>query len=148
MRKSVIDIPSQWLELPALASVQVTSEADGFPIESALTGETTRGWRASRPGEQIIRILFDTPVSIRKIQLHFVETEQSRTQEFVLRWNTPDGVPREIVRQQWNFSPGGSNSETEEYQVGLENAEVLELKIKPDIGGGNAVASLASLRLA
>jgi hypothetical protein len=148
MRKSVIDIPSQWLDLPALASVQVTSEADGFPVESALAGETTTGWRAAEPGEQTIRILFDTPVSIRKIQLQFAERERSRTQEFVLRWSTPDGIAREIVRQQWNFNPSGSTSETEEYRVELDNAAVLELKIKPDIGGGNAVASLASLRLA
>ena len=36
----------------------------------------------------------------------FQEDEQERTQEFVLRWS-PDGGQsyREIVRQQYNFSP-------------------------------------------
>jgi hypothetical protein len=51
------------------------------------------------------------------------------------------------VRQQWNFSPPESIREVEEYQVELSNVTVLELVIKPDIGGGVARASLKSLRL-
>jgi len=41
-------------------------------------------------------------------------------QEFVLRWS-PDGGHsfREIVRQQWNFSPPDTTREVEEYQVEL-----------------------------
>lgn len=37
--------------------------------------------------------------------------------------------------------------EVEEYQVELSNVTVLELLIKPDIGGGVARASLKGLRL-
>jgi hypothetical protein len=71
-----------------------------------------------------------------------------RTQEFVLRWS-PDGGRsfREIVRQQWNFSPPNSIREREEYQVHLSGVTVLELVIVPDISGGLARASLKSLRL-
>ena len=71
-----------------------------------------------------------------------------RTQEFVLRWS-PDGGRsfRDIVRQQWNFSPPNSIREREEYQVHLSGVTVLELVIVPDISGGLARASLKSLRL-
>jgi hypothetical protein len=157
MRKTVIDTPpvhtdvreERWLDLEQLASVQITSEAAGFPIESALSGEETTGWRAAQAGEQTIRISFDQPVSLRRIRLRFIEKEQTRTQEFVLRCFGPDGSPREIARQQWNFSPGGSTSETEDYRIELQNVSVLELMIKPDISNsGTAVASLASLQLA
>jgi hypothetical protein len=54
---------------------------------------------------------------------------------------------KEIVRQQWNFSPPESTREVEEYQVDLSNVAVLELVIKPNIGGGLARASLKNLRL-
>jgi hypothetical protein len=54
---------------------------------------------------------------------------------------------KEIVRQQWNFSPPGSIREVEEYQVRLSNVTVLELVIKPNIGGGVARASLKNFRL-
>jgi hypothetical protein len=156
MRKSVIDTPpartdvreEQWLNLEELASVEITSEAAGYPIESALSGEETKGWRAAQAGEQTIRISFDQPVSLRRIRLRFIEEEQTRTQEFVLRYFGPDGASREILRQQWNFSPGGCTSETEDYRIELQNVSALELTIKPDISGGTATASLASLQLA
>jgi hypothetical protein len=43
--------------------------------------------------------------------------------------------------------PPGSIRETEEYQVQLSNVAMLELVIKPNIGGGVARASLKNLRL-
>jgi hypothetical protein len=66
-----------------------------------------------------------------------------------LRWSPDDGQSfHEIVRQQWNFSPTGETSETEDHQVDLSSVTVLELNIIPDISGGNSIASLAKLRLA
>jgi hypothetical protein len=78
----------------------------------------------------------------------FEENETARTQEFVLRWS-PDGgsSDKEIVRQQWTFSPPGSIREVEEYQVQLSAVTVLELTINPNISGGGARASLQNLRL-
>lgn len=52
------------------------------------------------------------------------------------------------MRQQWTFSPPGSVREVEDYVVELPGITVLELNIVPDIGGGEARASLESLRLA
>jgi len=78
----------------------------------------------------------------------FEESETARTQEFVLRWS-PDGgnSVKEIVRQQWNFSPPDSVREVEEYQVELSAVTILELVINPNISGGVARASLKNLRL-
>ena len=79
----------------------------------------------------------------------FEENEIARTQEVVLRWS-PDGGHsfKEIVRQQWNFSPPEAGREVEQYQVELHAVTVLELVINPNIGGGLAGASLKNLRLA
>jgi hypothetical protein len=42
-------------------------------------------------------------------------TDATRTQEFVLRWSRDTGHSfREIVRQQWNFSPSGGTREVED----------------------------------
>ena len=66
----------------------------------------------------------------------------------VLRWSSDGGSSfREIVRQQWNFSPPATVRESEEYRVELSNVTVIELKIVPNMSGGSARASLKSLRL-
>jgi len=138
-----------WLSLEQLAQVEITSEADGYPIESALLPDSDSGWRAGQSGEQTIRILFDQPQQLSRIWLLFVEPEASRTQEFTLRWS-PDGGKsfREIVRQQWNFSPPDATRQVEDYRVELAGVTILELVIVPDKSGGPAHATLQQLRLA
>jgi hypothetical protein len=157
MRKQIIapvqqktTSPDQdWLNVESLAEVEITSEDAAHPIESALLPGQASGWRAAGPEMQTIRILFSQPQRLRRICLNFMETHTERTQEYVLRWS-PDGGQsfREIVRQQWNFSPHGTTGETEDHHVELPAVTVLELSIIPDISGGNAFASLAQLRLA
>jgi hypothetical protein len=107
------------------------------------------GLGAAEPEPQIISLLFDQPQELKHIWLVFEENEIQRTQEFALRWSPDHGRSfREIVRQQWNFSPPGTVLETEDYTVDLSDVTVLELRILPDQSGGEARASLASLRLA
>ena len=137
-----------WLDLNTAAVVEVTSEDKDYPVESALLSGETQGWRAASPGTQTIRLLFDQPQRLRRISLAFEENEIKRTQEFVLRWS-PDGGRsfREIVRQQWNFSPPETIREVEEYRVEICDVTVVELVIVPDISRGAARAALKSLRL-
>src|SRR5215472_7559902 len=80
-----------WLDLEQAARAEVSSEAEGYPVEGALLKDVRGGWRASEPGIQTIRLLFDHPQTIRVIQLVFKEKEFTRTQEFVLRW-LPQGT--------------------------------------------------------
>lgn len=137
-----------WLDLERAAVVEVTSEDKNFPVESAFASAGARGWRAEAPGPQTIRLIFDHPQRLRCVSLVFEEDETQRTQEFALRWSSDGGgTVKEIVRQQWNFSPPESIREVEEYRVDLYDVNVLELAIKPDISGGLARASLKNLRL-
>ena len=139
----------EWLNVEGLAEVEITSEDGAHPIESALLPGRGPGWRAAVPGRQTIRLLFAHPQRLRRIWLNFEESLTERTQEYVLRWSLDRGQSfREIVRQQWNFSSQGATSETEDHHVELPAVTVLELSIIPDIGGGDAFASLAQLRLA
>jgi hypothetical protein len=137
-----------WLDLDRAAVVEVTSEEKDYAIDSALVSGETQGWRAGSPGTQTIRLIFDQPQRFTRIALVFEETETSRTQEFVLRWSGDGGRSfREIVRQQWNFSPPNAVREVEEFHVELSDVTTLELVIVPDISRGAAHASLKSLRV-
>jgi hypothetical protein len=157
MRKRIVGLPSArqageldqgWLDLEQIATVEVTSEDASFPIESAFDSEDGPGWRAAEKGEQQIRIIFDEPVSLRRIHLRFHEAQYERMQEFAIRWlPSTGGQSREIVRQQWNFSPAGSTAEIEDYMVDLAAVSVLELTIQPDLNSREAVATLATCRL-
>ena len=157
MRKKIItegstqssDAEPRWLELERLAQVEVTSEEAAHPVESALIPGGGMGWRASQSGEQRIRLLFDEPQRIERIRLQFrEETGSERTQEFTLRWSTGGQPYREILRQQYNFSPPEVTSEVEDYTVALDEVKELELIIIPNISGGYACATLEQLRLA
>jgi hypothetical protein len=156
MRKKLISptygtygVPSRnWLDLEQAARVEASSEAEGYLVEGALLKDLQGGWRASEPGNQIIRLSFDHPQIIRVVRLVFREEECDRTQEFLLRWLRNGAASwRDILRQQWNFSPPNTVTECEEYNVELVSAVGLELSIDPDINRSKCVASLERLQL-
>jgi hypothetical protein len=155
MRKTLISEPitespgdsdERWIDIGEIAEAEVTSEARDFPLEAALTPGP--GWRAGTSGIQTIRLIFQEPRPLKRIRLSFSEADCDRTQEFVLRWAPKVDSPfREIVRQQWNFSPHGSTREVEDYSVELPQVAVLELTIRPDISSAGGIARLDQWRL-
>lgn len=156
MRKRIIAVQHDilpedqgWLDLEELAELELTSEDPLHPIESALFDYEGTGWRAGEPGTQTIRLIFSKPRQIHRILLVFTEFEVDRTQEYVLRWSKDSGLSfKEIVRQQWNFSPEGSHTETENHYLELSGVTLLELIITPDINDKRAIATLKKLRVA
>ena len=156
MQKRLVGVPEHkqepegaWLDLEDMAQVELTSEDAAHPVEGALLPASGPGWRAAEPGVQSIRLRFHQPQRLRRIRLRFEEPVTGRTQEFTLRWS-PDGGRsfRDIVRQQYTFSPEGSTSELEDLNVDLATVSALELTINPDKGRGQAYASLAEWRVA
>ncbi|WP_303902257.1 hypothetical protein [Thiohalomonas denitrificans] len=157
MRKRIIDRQARpssteaegWLDLERIARAELTSEDPQYPIENALAPPGGDGWRAEAPGPQTVRLLFDEPRRVQRIRLVFEEHDIARTQEFAVRWSTSGGhTYREIIRQQYNFSPPTTEREEEELQTQLDGMTALEIEIIPDIDGGDARASLTELRLA
>jgi len=159
MRKSIVSpsaaavtpIRDNWRDLERIARVEITSEDPTFPIEHALGKTETTGWRAEGTGPQVIRLHFDEPQTIRRIQLHIIEKAAERSQELAVYAGSGAEL-REVVRQQFSFSPSGSTEEIEDYTVDLDRVTVLELKIDPDRSHDQKqsqnYASLQSLRLA
>jgi hypothetical protein len=68
-----------WLDLEQIATVEASSEDPHFAIEAVFQSDDSRGWRANQNGEQLLRIIFDEPTTLRRVQLHFEENEVERT---------------------------------------------------------------------
>jgi hypothetical protein len=159
MRKSIVSpsattatpISDLWRDLERIARVEISSEDEKFPIEHALGRKDTTGWRAAGTGPQLIRLHFDEPMTFKRLQLHFVEKAAERSQEFAV-FAGAGAELKEIVRQQWTFSPYGSTEELEDYPVSLSGITTVELRIDPDRShdpnASQHYASLQSLKLA
>lgn len=132
----------QWLDLDAVADVMIV--VDGRRVARA-----PRAWSADCPGEQIIEVRFHHPTSVRRLRVVSSEVEQSRTQEMRIWASSLRGERhRELLRQQFNFSPNGATEEVEDYALQLDDVSAIQLRIVPSIDGRPAVARVSELRIA
>jgi hypothetical protein len=129
----------------------VTSEAADHPIDHVFDNQRGPGgsrWVAAEPGDQTLIVAFDTPQTLRKIGLEIEEREVSRVQELSLAISCDGGQTfREVVRQEYNFSPSGATFEREEWGVIAEGVTHVRLEIRPHKGGAAGKATLTSLVL-
>ena len=139
------------LDLAALATVAVTSESADHPVENAFDNRRGPGgsrWVAATAGEQTLILAFDAPQNIHQVSLEVEENHDSRTQELELAVSQDGGrTYRELLRQEFNFSPSGATFEREEWTVTAERVTQVRLCIKPDKGGRPCRASLTTLSL-
>jgi hypothetical protein len=135
-----------------VATVQVTSEEADHPIDNAFDHNRGPGgsrWIAAEPGEQTLILLFDRPQTIRKIGLEVEDLAVSRTQELSVSVSSDGGrTYRELVRQEFNFSPPDTTFEREIWSTAATAVTHLRVEIKPDKGGRTGRATLTSLTLA
>ncbi|MGE0822107.1 MAG: discoidin domain-containing protein [Candidatus Binatia bacterium] len=139
------------LDIPALATILVTSEDPAHPVDHLFArpgGKTGRGWVAAEPGEQYLIVEFDQPQELRVIAIEIAEEERARSQELTISISTDGGTTyREILRQEFNFSPPGTIYERENWTVAESGVTNLCVRIVPDKQGGQGRASLAALMI-
>ena len=139
------------IDIAAVATVLVTSEAPEHPVDHAFDAHRGPGgsrWVAGEPGEQTLILAFDAPQAIRRVALEVEEPEVARTQELQLAVSTDGGrTYREVLRQEYNFSPPGTTFEREDWAVNAEGVTHLRLRIRPDKGGKPCRATITSLVL-
>ena len=127
------------IDIAAVATVMVTSEDPEHPIDHAFDQSRGPGgsrWIAGEPGEQTVILAFDAPQAIRRVVLEIEEPGVARTQELQLAVSADGGQTyREVLRQEYNFSPSGSTFEREDWSVPAEGVTHLRLVIRPDKGG-------------
>jgi hypothetical protein len=134
--------------IATVATVQATSETPKHPIDHAFDEHRGSGgtrWIAGELGEQTVILAFDAPQRIKQIFLEVEELEVARTQELQLCLSYDGGrTYRELLRQEFNFSPAGTTFEREKWLVSAEGVTDLRLVIKPDKGDKPCRATLTS----
>jgi hypothetical protein len=132
----------EWLDLEVVADGIITCADERV-------ARAPRSWSAECPGEQTIEIRFRHRTSVRRLRVVCAEVDQPRTQEMTI-WASLRGGEghREVVRQQFNFSPHGATEEVEEYALQLDEVSTIQLRIVPSIDGRPAVARVIELRVA
>jgi hypothetical protein len=131
--------------------VQASSETGEHPILLAFDENDGPGvtyWKAGDPGEQTITATFREPYTLAQITMEVEEQEVARTQEVQLALSTDGGrTYRELVRQEFNFSPDGTTWEKETWKVPPDQVTNVRLVIKPDKRRTDCYARLTSLGL-
>jgi len=139
------------LDVSALARVLVSSEERDHPVDLAFDGRGGPGatrWIAAETGEQTLILAFDRPQAVRAIRLEVEEPEVARTQELQVAVSTDGGQSyREIVRQEYNFSPPDTSFERERWATTAEDLTHLRVVIRPDKGGAACRASVTTLAI-
>jgi hypothetical protein len=131
-----------WLNLDDVA--EVTISAGGQRVS-----RRAGAWSAACPGEQLIEIRFRRPTTVSRVRVVSREAEQSRTQEMTIWASLRRGERhREVLRQQFDFSPGAATEQAQEYVVQLEDVSALQVRIVPSIDGRRAAACVTDLQVA
>ena len=136
-------------DIPALATVLVTSEAPDHPVDHLFDTSGGPGgtrWIAGVAGEQTLVLAFDAPQSIRAIGIEAEEPSATRTNVLTISLSEDGGrTYREQIRQEFNFSQPGSTFEREEWSVPAERITHVRVVIQPDKGHAPHRATLTSL---
>lgn len=126
------------LDLLNNAEVIITSEDESHPVDNLVDGSRGRGssqWLAGTSGQQVLIFKFDTPQHIAEIVYEIEETKDTRTQEILIEASSGAGEKyRELVRQEYNFSPAGSTFQKEIVTVNIPGITNIKMTIKPDKG--------------
>ncbi len=141
----------QKLPLLAFAEVRASSEDEAHPILLAFDdgdGPGATYWKAGDPGEQTITVAFKAPCALARIAMEVEEREIARTQEVQLALSSDGGLTyREVVRQEFTFSPNGATWETERWDIAQDQVTHVRMVIRPDKGRTDVYATLTSLGL-
>ena len=139
------------IDIVGRATISYSSEDPAHPVEHLLDGHSGPGatrWISARPDtvEHIV-IEFDRPQTISRLVYEVEETRRERTQEVRVEASEDGGRSyRQILVQEYNFSPGGATYQREEQRFNLRQVNHLRLTIVPN-KSGSGTATLTALRL-
>ena len=139
------------IDIAGCATIAYSSEDPAHPVEHMLDGRSGPGatrWVSARPDtvEHIV-VEFDRPQAISRLVYEVEETMRERTQEVRVEVSEDGGRSyRQILVQEYNFSPGGATYQREEQRFNLHQVTHLRLTIAPN-QSGSGTATLTALLL-
>ena len=139
------------IDIASLATFAYSSEDPHYPLEHLIDGRDGPGgthWASARPDttERIV-LEFNPAQRISRLIYEVEECAQERTQEVRVEASTDHGETyRNVLVQDYTFSPRGATLQHEDLQLELNAVTHLRLTIVPNKGGSGS-ATLTSLRL-
>jgi len=139
------------IDLATCATIAYSSEDPNHPIEHILDGCSGLGgtcWIAARSDttENIV-VEFDEPQSLSRLVYEVEEAVRERTQEVRVEVFEDGGRNlRQVLVQEYTFSPGGATFQHEEQRLNFPRVSHLRLTIVPN-KNGSGTATLTALRL-
>ena len=139
------------IDIAGCATIAYSSEDPAHPVENLLDGKSGPGgtrWISARPDttEHIV-VEFDEPQTISRLVYEVEETMRDRTQEVRVEASNDGGrTYRQILVQEYNFSPEGATFQREDQRLDLRQVTHLRLTIVPN-KSGSGPATLTTLRL-
>src|SRR5437879_3138092 len=136
------------LDIASCATIAFTSENPVHPVEHMLDGSSGPGatrWTSAR-GDTIEQILieFDKPQILSQLVYEVEEATRERTQEVRVEVSEDGGrAYRQILVQEYNFSPAGATFQREQQRLNLRQVSHLRLTIVPN-KSGSGIATLTS----
>jgi hypothetical protein len=139
------------IDIARCATIAYSSEDPAHPVETLLDGEAGPGgtrWISARSDttEHIV-VEFEQPRAISRLVYEVEETMRERTQEVRVEASDDGGrTYRQILVQEYNFSPRGATFQREDQRFDLRQVTHLRLTIVPN-KSGSGPATLTALRL-
>ena len=139
------------IDISRHATLAYSSEDPNHPLEHLIDGRCGLGgtrWASARPNatERIV-LEFDHPQRISRLVYEVEESGHARTQQVRVEVSADDGrTYRQVLAQDYTFSPQGATFQHEDLRLELPTITRLRLTIVPN-KDGSGVASLTSLRL-
>ena len=139
------------IDIASCATIAYSSENPAHPVEHLVDGRSGPGatrWLGAHPDvtEQIV-VEFDQPQTISRLVYEVEEARCERTQEVRLEVSEDGGrTYRQILVQEYAFSPAGATYQREEQRFNLHQVGQLRLTIIPN-KNGSGTATLTSLRV-
>ena len=139
------------LDLVADAVLHYTSEHPDHPVDNILDRADgpggTRWQGAVADALQTLLIEFDQPRELARLHYGVTEAGTVRTQEIRVEVSTDAGTSyRQILAQDYTFSPRGATLQVEDLALDLPGVTHLRLTIVPN-NQGSGRAILTSLRM-
>jgi hypothetical protein len=150
-RGSQIPERGKEIDIAASATIAYSSEDAQHPVDYLIDTHYGRGgtcWSSARADEtEHIVLEFDNPQPISCLVYEVEESRLQRTQEVRVAVSLDHGRSyRQVLVQEYTFSPQGATFQHEELRLDLPAITHLSLTIVPN-KGGSGVATLTSLRL-
>ena len=139
------------IDIASHAILAYSSEDPNHPLEHLIDRHSGRGgtrWASARPDatERIV-LEFDHSQRISRLVYEVEECWQERTQEVRVEVSSDHGRSyRQVLVQEYTFSPQGAIFQHEELRLELPAVTHLSLTIVPN-KSGSGVATLTALRL-